>query len=101
MTDLLNPKMQATGIVDLAGMLIVKRVVDGFAMPIVGNNNLISGVAKLAVGGLLHGKGGRIGHIATGGIILDGADDLVGVALGMFGGKFGGGGSQQVANPGA
>jgi hypothetical protein len=70
-------------------------------MPVVGNNNLISGVAKLAIGGLMHGKGGRIGNMATGGIILDGADDLVGVAMGMFGGKIGGGGSQQAVNPGA
>ncbi len=101
MAEILKPKVAASGIVDLAGMLIAKRVVDGVSLPYLGNNNVVAGVGKLAVGGLLHGKGGRIGHIATGGIILDGVDDLVGVAMGMFGGKMGGGGGANAAvNPG-
>lgn len=100
MTEILNPKVEATGIWDLAGMLIAKRVVDGVAMPVVGNNNVISGIAKLGIGAFAHGKGGRLGHVATGGIILDGTDDLVGVAMGMIGGKLGGAGGQQAVNPG-
>ncbi len=92
MTEVLNPKVEATGIWDLLGMLIAKRVVDGVGLPVVGNNNIISGIAKLGIGAFLHGKGGRVGQIFTGGLILDGGDDLVGVGLGMFGGKLGGGG---------
>lgn len=83
-----KPAVHAVGLVDLAGMLVVKRVVDVASMPVVGNNNLVSGVAKLAVGGLLHGKGDRIGHVVTGGIVLDGIDDLAGVVIGkVFGGS--------------
>ena len=102
MTDILKPKVQATGIIDLAGMLIVKRVVDGVALPVVGNNNIISGVAKLGIGGFLHGKGGRIGHVVTGGVILDGVDDIAGYVMGMVGGRFGGAGGSATGqvNPG-
>lgn len=79
-----NPSVSGVGLIDLAGMLVVKRIVDAGAVPVVGNNNLVSGIAKLAIGGLLHGKGGRIGHIVTGGTVLDGVDDIVGVIMGKI-----------------
>jgi hypothetical protein len=98
--NVLNPKVEAVGLIDLAGMLIVKRVVDAAAVPVVGNNNIFSGLSKIAIGGLLHGKGGRLGHIATGGVVLDGVDDLAGVFMSKIG--IGGGGSNQTqaVNPG-
>lgn len=93
-----KPSVNAVGLFDLAGMLILKRVVDVAGVPIVGNNNIVSGVAKLAVGGLLHGKGGRIGHVVTGGIVLDGVDDLAGIVMGKIWG--GSSGTTQKSNDG-
>lgn len=100
MAEILNPKVQATGLIDIAGMLVVKRMVDGFSMPIVGNNNLISAVAKLAIGGIAHGKGGRIGNVVTGGIVLDGVDDLAGIVMGKSGMGGAGGAQATAVNPG-
>ncbi len=95
-----SPQVQGTGLIDLAGMLIVKRVVDAVTMPYVGNNNLISGIAKTAIGGVFHGKGGRIGHIVTGGIVLDGVDDFAGVVMGKLNIGRGSAGATAAVNPG-
>jgi hypothetical protein len=101
LSSVTKPSIQATGLIDLAGMLIVKRVVDAGAVPIVGNNNLMSGAAKLLIGGILHGKGGRIGNVLTGGVVLDGVDDIAGVVMQKIMPSGAGGAGQQTAvNPG-
>jgi len=95
-----NPQVSGSGLIDIAGMLVVKRLVDAVSMPYIGNNNLVSAVAKTALGGVFHGKGGRIGHIVTGGVVLDGVDDLAGVVMGKL--NIGRGAAAQTAavNPG-
>jgi hypothetical protein len=96
-----KPEVHATGLIDLGGMLLVKRIVDRAAVPVVGNNNLMSGIIKLGIGGIGHHMTtNRALHVVTGGIVLDGMDDLVGVVAGKI---WGGGGQGQTAavNPGA
>lgn len=100
MAEILKPKVEATGILDIVGMLAAKRVIDGFALPVVGNNNLMSAVAKLGIGAMTHGKGGRIGNIVTGGVILDGADDVASMVMARIGGNGLSGGTETAVNPG-
>ena len=99
MAEILKPKVEATGILDIVGMLAAKRIIDGVALPVVGNNNLMSAVAKLGVGAMTYGKGGRLGKVATGGLILDGADDVASMVMARIGGV-GNGGQVAAVNPG-
>jgi hypothetical protein len=85
LTEILNAKVASTGVLDLAGMVVVATVANNIPLPVVGSKNIVSGIAKLIVGGLMHGKGGKIGHIGTGGLILAGTTDLVNVVMAVTG----------------
>ena len=87
MVEILKANVSSAGVLDTVASLGVKHMVDGFAMPIVGNNNFISGIAKLAVGTIIHGKAGRVGNVVSNGMILDGADDLYLAIMSMVKGK--------------
>ncbi|MDD5614881.1 MAG: hypothetical protein PHH85_01615 [Candidatus Methanoperedens sp.] len=85
MTEVLNAKVENTGVLDLAGMVLVATVANNVPLPVIGSKNVISGVVKLIAGGMLHGKGGKLGKIGTGGLILGGTTDIVNVVMAMTG----------------
>ena len=57
MADVLKPKVQASGLVDIALLGISKRVTERMLTPIVGNANPQSGIVKLVGGSLIQGRG--------------------------------------------
>lgn len=94
MTDILNPKIEAHGIVDVFAIGLSKQVTERISAPYIGNGTITSGLIKGVVGGIAYGKGGRIGNVVASGLIIDAAED---VAVSLLGKMQGSGGSNQDA----
>jgi len=75
--EILNPKVHATGIIDVLGLGIAKQATERIATPYIGNGTVKSGAMKGVAGGLLYGRAGRIGNMVAGGMLVDAAEDLV------------------------
>ena len=75
-----TPKVHASGVFDVLGIALSKQITERLATPVVGNGNLKSGVSKLVTGVLGYDRAGKIGNIITGGLVIDGAEDVI-VAL--------------------
>lgn len=86
MTKILQPKVKASGFVDLIAMGIVKQLEERILTPYIGNATLQSGAIKGIAGGLLSGKGGRLGNIISGALGVDAGEDLGIALMGMVGG---------------
>jgi len=84
----LTPKMPSAtpgGMIDVAGMVAVKTVVEGMTAPYLGNDTLNSAAVKLiAAMAIDKFVGGKYGRIVAGGMVFDGAEDALG-ALGISG----------------
>lgn len=93
MANILNPKVQASGLMDVALMGISKSVGERALAPVIGNGTVTSGAMKLVAGGLLQGKG-KMGNIVGSGFVIDGVEDIVN----SFMGGMGGGGSAAAAS---
>ncbi len=92
MTEVLNPKVEASGLADVLGMALVKQVEERLTSPYIGNGTVKSGIIKGIGGGLGYavlGKG-RIGKIVTSAILFDAAEDVI---SGFLGGGLGGAGT--------
>lgn len=85
MTDILNPKIQASGLIDVFAIGVAKQVTERISAPYIGNGTITSGLIKGVVGGIAYGKGGRIGNILASGLIIDAAEDVAVSLLGRFG----------------
>lgn len=85
MTDILNPKIEAHGIVDVFAIGVSKQVTERITAPYIGNGTVTSGLIKGVVGGIAYGKGGRIGNIIASGLIIDAAEDVAVSLLGKIG----------------
>lgn len=90
MTDILNPKIEAHGIVDVFAIGVSKQVTERIIAPYAGNATITSGIIKGVVGGIAYGKGGRIGNIIASGLIIDAAEDVAVALLGKVGQSSGG-----------
>lgn len=90
MTDVLNPKIEAHGIVDVFAIGVSKQVTERISAPYIGNGTITSGLIKGVVGGIAYGKGGRIGNIVASGLIIDAAEDVAVALMGKIGGGSGG-----------
>jgi hypothetical protein len=86
-TEILNPKVEYTGLFDLVGVGVVKQLEESLTAPIIGNGTFISGGIKLVGGSLLHGKGGRLGNIASSALLVDAGEDIALALMGMLSGK--------------
>jgi len=95
MTDILNPKIEAHGIVDVFAIGLSKQVTERISAPYIGNGSMTSGLIKGVVGGIAYGHGGRIGNVIASGLIIDAAEDVAVSLLGKMG--QGSGGSNQDA----
>ena len=93
MGKILEPKVQATGLLDIALMGVSKSTTENLLTPIIGNGTFMSGGLKLIGGGFVQGQMGKMGKTIGAGLIIDGIDDLV--SAGMQ--KIGMAGTQQTA----
>ena len=82
MGKILEPKVEASGFADVAFLGIAKSTTERVLTPIIGNATLKSGAIKLIGGGVISGKGGKVGKALSGGLIVDGIEDIVSSILG-------------------
>lgn len=91
MTEILNPKVQQSGLIDVFGMGISKAVTERILTPMVGNATVKSGIIKLIGGSVLHGRNKYLNYV-SGGLVIDGVEDIVQALImpavgGMTGGQ--------------
>lgn len=77
--ELLKPKVEASGLVDVALLGLSKSLTERALAPYIGDATLKSGAIKLVGGSALHsmGVGGKIGKIIGGGMVVDGMEDVI------------------------
>ena len=85
MGDILKPKVQASGLVDVALLGLSKSATERILTPMVGNATMTSGAVKLVAGGLIQGRG-KMGQIVGGGLVVDAMEDFVNALMGGVGG---------------
>lgn len=85
MSKILEPKVEASGLMDVVALGVAKSATERLSAPIIGNASVKSGVIKLAAGGVIGGKGGKVGKAISGGFIVDGIEDVVSAILGNNG----------------
>jgi hypothetical protein len=90
MTEVLKPKVEASGWLDLLLIGVAKKFEQSFTAPYVGQGNIIAAGAKGIVGGLIQPHG-RIGNVVGGAFLVDAGDDAATFAMGMLGIGSGGG----------
>ena len=90
MVKLLGVRANITGIPDLLGAGVIKTLTDPILGRFVGDNTIISGIAKTVLATVISGRGGRIGNAATLAFGVGGGQDLAQGLLGMFGVGLGG-----------
>lgn len=85
MGKILEPKVEASGLLDVVALGLAKTTTERLSAPIIGNATVKSGAIKLVAGGVIGGKGGKIGKAVSGGLIVDGIEDMVSAILGNNG----------------
>lgn len=90
MAKLMTPKVEASGFVDLIAIGAAKHLEERFTQPIIGNGTIVSGLIKGVVGGIIDGKGGKIGKYISGAFAVDAGEDIAVSLLGMVGMNGGG-----------
>ena len=85
MTDVLNPKIEAHGLLDVFAIGVSKQVTERISAPYIGNGSITSALIKGVVGGIAYGKGGRKGNIVASGLIIDAAEDAAVALMGRIG----------------
>ncbi len=90
---ILQPKVEASGIIDLIAIGIAKNFEERITSPIIGNGTIQSGIIKGIAGTLIEGRAGKLGKIVGGALGVDAGEDLAIGLLGMAGGTIGGAGA--------
>ncbi len=75
MGKILEPKVEISGTVDMLITGVAKQILEKLAKPIVGDATPVSAVAKGIVGGVIHGKGGKLGQYASNALLIDAGED--------------------------
>lgn len=83
--NILAPKVEAHGFVDLIAIGAIKQIEEQLTAPIIGNGTLVSGLIKGVIGGIIDGKGGKIGHYISGAFGVDAGEDIAITLLQMAG----------------
>lgn len=74
----LKPKVQASGLIDLALLGVAKSVSEKLLTPYIGNGTVKSGAIKLVGGGLITSfLGGKAGNTIGGALFIDGMEDAI------------------------
>ncbi len=76
MVEVLNPKVQQSGLFDVFAMGIAKSVTERTLTPMIGNATVKSGIIKLIGGSVLHGRNKYLNYV-SGGLVIDGVEDIV------------------------
>lgn len=92
--NILKPKVKASGFFDLIAIGAAKNLEERFTSPIIGNGTLTSGIIKGIIGGVIDGKGGKIGTIISGAFGVDAGEDIAVALMGMAGTGTGAAGGQ-------
>lgn len=90
---ILQPKVKASGFIDLIAIGVAKNFEERLTAPLIGNGTITSGLIKGVVGGVLEGQGGKIGKIIGGAFGVDAGEDLAIGLLGAGSGLIGGAGA--------
>lgn len=78
---ILKPKVNASGLTDVVFLGVSKHLTERLMAPVVGNGTFQSGLTKGVLGGVVGSMGfGKIGTAVSGGMIVDGIEDII-VAL--------------------
>jgi hypothetical protein len=89
MTQVLKPKVQASGIFDAFEMGIFKTLSERALTGVIGNSTLMSGGIKLVGGGIVNSvsKNKHVGLLSSA-MVIDGVEDIAHTLLsGMLGGS--------------
>ena len=87
----LKPKVQASGLMDLALLGLAKVATEKVLTPVVGNGNMKSGAIKLIGGGVINSVlGGKAGSTIGGALFIDGIEDVITQLMGGMSGGLGG-----------
>lgn len=79
--QILNPKIEADGLIDVVLIGASKKVTETMLTPYVGNATIRSGIVKGILGGVIHGKFGKAGKIIGSGLVIDAAEDIATVFM--------------------
>ncbi len=95
MTEVLGSNVghvETHGVLDLIAMVGGATAINQVPLPVVGTKNVVSGIAKMILGGWFY-KGGRLQKDAAGAVVLAGAADVASTAVKyLMGGKSSGSG---------
>lgn len=98
------PEASPGGMIDVAGMVAVKTVIEAISAPYMGNDSLkAAGIKLVAAMAIDKFVGGKYGRILAGGMVFDGAEDAL-AATGLadlasgIGTKLGGGAETATAD---
>jgi len=98
MPKILEPKIQASGLMDALAIGLAKTFIEETMTPIVGNATLKSGAVKLVSGSAISSMiAGKAGKIIGSAMTIDGVEDIVHAMVGKALPAFG---SEQNAIPG-
>lgn len=83
--EILKPKVEVNGIVELIGTGVLKIMEERATAPIIGNGTITSAAIKGVVGGVLHsyGKGNILGRMASNAFLIDAGEDAALALMGM------------------
>ena len=83
----IEPKVHATGLLDVFALAASKTATERLSAPVIGNGTLMSGGIKAVIGSLGYNKAGKMGNIVSSGLIIDGFEDGVTALMKRFGGN--------------
>ena len=81
--NILTPKVEAHGFIDLVAIGAVKQIEERLTSPYIGNGTIMSGLIKGVAGGVLDGKGGKLGKYVSGAFAVDAGEDIAMALMGM------------------
>lgn len=86
-TEILKPKIHATGILEVVGIGIAKQLEEKLTAPVIGNGTMGSAIAKGLAGGLIRSflPRGTVTDIISGAFLVDAGEDAALSLLNMTG----------------
>lgn len=83
MAKILQPKVQASGLLDAFELGVLKTLSERTLTPVIGNSTLTSGAVKMATGGILTGlsRNKHIGLLSSA-LVIDAVEDMAHTVFG-------------------
>lgn len=80
--EIMTPAVHASGFTDVLMLGASKSISERLLAPVIGNATIKSGGIKLFTGAVIGGKGGKLGRAFSGGLVVDGVEDIVSALIG-------------------